>query len=67
MGRVRGLLLIRVLGDRPMGAANEAERLWVYLRVGLECRRCGAVVMMRKQGVQVRSTYWCPVCQPWVG
>ena len=52
---------------RTTRAANEAERLWVYRRAGLECRRCGAVVMMRKQGVQVRSTYWCPVCQPWVG
>jgi endonuclease VIII len=52
---------------RTTGASNEAERLWVYRRVGQECRRCGAVVMMRKQGVQVRSTYWCSVCQPWVG
>jgi endonuclease VIII len=52
---------------RTTRAANEAERLWVYRRAGLECRRCGAVVMMRKQGVEVRSTYWCPVCQPWVG
>ena len=51
---------------RTTGAANEAERLWVYKRQGLECRRCGAVVMMRKQGVQARSTYWCAVCQPWV-
>jgi endonuclease VIII len=51
---------------RTTGAANEGERLWVYRREGLECRRCGAAVMMRKQGVQVRSTYWCPGCQPWV-
>jgi endonuclease VIII len=25
------------------------------------------VVVMRPQGVQARSTYWCPECQPWVG
>jgi endonuclease-8 len=25
------------------------------------------MVMMRKQGEQARSTYWCPVCEPWVG
>jgi endonuclease-8 len=43
-----------------------SNRLWVYGRQGQECRRCGAAIMMRKQGEQVRSTYWCPVCQPWV-
>jgi len=42
------------------------NRLWVYGRQGEECRRCGAAIMMRKQGEQVRSTYWCPACQPWV-
>jgi endonuclease-8 len=42
------------------------NRLWVYLRQGQECRRCGALIEMRKQGTQVRSTYWCPSCQPWV-
>jgi endonuclease-8 len=48
-------------------AMDREERLWVYRRQGQECRRCGAAVMMRKQGVQARSTYWCPECQPWVG
>ena len=42
------------------------NRLWVYGRQGEECRRCGAAIMMRKQGAAVRSTYWCPSCQPWV-
>jgi len=52
---------------RTTHAMNREERLWVYRRAGQECRRCGATVMMRKQGVQARSTYWCPECQPWVG
>ena len=52
---------------RTTRAMDREERLWVYGRQGEECRRCGAVVMMRKQGVQARSTYWCPECQPWVG
>jgi endonuclease-8 len=53
---------------RTMQAMDREERLWVYRRQGQECRRCGAMVMMRKQGgVQARSTYWCPECQPWVG
>lgn len=52
---------------RTTRAMDRGERLWVYRRQGQECRRCGAAVMMRKQGVQARSTYWCPECQPWVG
>ena len=52
---------------RTTHSSNREERLWVYGRQGQECRRCGATVMMRKQGVQARSTYWCPECQPWVG
>jgi endonuclease-8 len=51
---------------RTTHSMNAGDRLWVYGRQGQECRRCGAVVMMRKQGTQVRSTYWCPSCQPWV-
>jgi endonuclease-8 len=52
---------------RTTGNSNRDERLWVYGRQGEECRRCGTAIMMRKQGEQARSTYWCPQCQPWVG
>ncbi len=51
---------------RTTGASDRAERLWVYGRQGEECRRCGALIQMRKQGEQARSTYWCPSCQPWI-
>ena len=51
---------------RTTNSMDRADRLWVYGRQGKECRRCGATVMMRKQGEQARSTYWCPECQPWV-
>ena len=51
---------------RTMNSSNRDDRLWVYGRQGQECRRCGAVIQMRKQGEQARSTYWCPGCQPWV-
>jgi endonuclease-8 len=50
---------------RTTRAMDREERLWVYGRQGQECRRCGATVLMRKQGEQARSTYWCPECQPW--
>ncbi len=51
---------------RTTHSMNAGDRLWVYGRQGQECRRCGALIMMRKQGEQVRSTYWCPQCQPWL-
>ncbi len=51
---------------RTTNSMRREDRLWVYGRQGQECRRCGATVMMRKQGEQARSTYWCPGCQPWV-
>lgn len=52
---------------RTTRAMDREERLWVYRRQGEECRRCGATVVMRRQGLQARSTYWCPECQPWAG
>ena len=51
---------------RTTNSGNEKNRLWVYGRRGQECRRCGALVEMRKQGTGARSTYWCPSCQPWL-
>ena len=52
---------------RTTHSANREERLWVYGRRGLECRRCGGTIEYRKQGPGARPTYWCPECQPWVG
>ena len=64
----KGDEIVTYLGNRrTTHSSNREERLWVYGRQGQECRRCGTKVMMRKQGMQARSTYWCPECQPWVG
>ena len=64
----RGEGIVTYSGNRrTTHSSNREERLWVYGRQGQECRRCGATVMMRKQGLQARSTYWCPECQPWMG
>ncbi len=52
-------------GRRTTHSMDASDRLWVYGRRGRECRRCGASILMRKQGEQARSTYWCPSCQPW--
>lgn len=49
---------------RTTRSDDESARLWVYGRPGQPCRRCGTAIEMRKQGVQARTTYWCPACQP---
>ncbi len=47
--------------------ADGRGRLWVYGRSGQSCLRCGrARIAARRMGVNHRSTYWCPRCQPGV-
>ena len=52
---------------RTTGRSDPSARVWVYRRKGEECRRCGSVIQMRKQGAGARSTFWCPECQPFDG
>lgn len=49
---------------RTTRSADPGARLWVYRRRGKECRRCGATILMQRQGPGARSSYWCPECQP---
>ncbi len=49
---------------RTTGRANPTDRLWVYGRRGEPCRRCGTPILSRKQGIDARTTFWCPTCQP---
>ena len=63
----KGKGIVTYTGTRgTTGAMEGGARLWVYRRQGQECRRCGAIVEMRRQGTGARSTYWCPSCQPWI-
>ncbi len=41
----------------------DGSRHWVYRRSGQPCLRCGATILMQRQGDLGRSTYWCPACQ----
>jgi endonuclease-8 len=52
---------------RTRRTSDPGARLWVYRRSGHPCRRCGTTILMRKQGIGARSTYWCPECQPLSG
>jgi len=45
-------------------ASEHDESLWVYGRRGKPCRKCGTPIEMKKSGLEARSTYWCPNCQP---
>lgn len=49
---------------RTTGRANRDERLWVYGRRNNPCRNCGHLIQSRKQGIDARTTFWCPQCQP---
>jgi endonuclease-8 len=49
---------------RTTGRSNPADRLWVYGRRGRPCRRCGTSISSAKLGLEARTTYWCPRCQP---
>lgn len=45
-------------------ASGHDESVWVYGRAGKPCRKCGTPIEMKKMGLEARSTYWCPTCQP---
>ena len=44
-------------------STRERPRFQVYERRGQPCRRCGTRIEYRKQGPDIRGTYWCPKCQ----
>jgi endonuclease-8 len=48
---------------KTTGRDNPRDRLWVYGRARLPCRRCGTAITIDKQGLDARLTYWCPACQ----
>ncbi len=67
---LRGLILkaqalLRASVHKP-NALNLQRRpsMWVYMRGGQPCRRCHTRLRSAPQGVDIRHTAWCPVCQP---
>jgi endonuclease VIII len=51
-------------GPRTTRFALGGPRLWVYERAGEPCLRCGERIVMQRLGTKLRSTYYCPTCQP---
>lgn len=67
--RARDLLARNVAAGAPnaritTGSSDPSAALWVYGRGGRPCRQCGTPILRRLMGRDVRSTYWCPICQP---
>lgn len=60
VGRRRTMTADLSRGERP---AHGRGRFWVYGRWRRACYRCGAAIEQRRQGEQLRPTYWCPRCQ----
>lgn len=58
------LLRRNLATSRRTTAAGPPGTTAVYRRARRPCRRCGTPIRMVKHGVQNRSTYWCPTCQP---
>jgi endonuclease-8 len=61
----RRLLRANLRGETRVttGVGAPGRSLWVYGRAGRPCRRCGTLIVGRRQGEQARMTYWCPRCQ----
>jgi endonuclease VIII len=50
-------------GRRTTGRLNPGQALYVYGRAGAPCYRCGAAIVLVKDGPDARLTYYCPACQ----
>jgi len=48
---------------RTRFSLDNKARLWVYGRSGQPCFTCGTLIKMKRQGLDGRSTYYCPKCQ----
>jgi endonuclease VIII len=59
-----GIVTYTALHRPTTRRGHPADRLWVYGRQHEPCRTCGTKIAMRKVGLDARSTYWCPQCQP---
>jgi endonuclease-8 len=65
VGRVRALMQRNLAPGSGMRTtrSHSASRYWVYRRSGEPCFECRSLIVMRRQGTALRSTYYCPNCQ----
>lgn len=48
---------------RTTHRSDPSAGLWVYHRRGQPCRKCGTAIESYKQGLDARTSFWCPMCQ----
>ena len=58
------LLLHNLTTTRRTTIAGPAGSVAAYGRARRPCPRCGTPIQMVRHGINNRSTYWCPRCQP---
>lgn len=56
-------LLRASVGKPNRWGLERRPEMFVYLRAGQPCRRCGSHLRTARQGVDIRFTTWCPNCQ----
>jgi len=57
--------LLRASVGKPVdGKTIPRPSMFVYMRSGQPCRRCFTRIRSGPQGIDIRSTAWCPKCQP---
>jgi endonuclease-8 len=55
--------ILTIARKQLRASANATLRVRHSVYQGKLCRKCGSRIEYRKQGEDVRGTYWCPKCQ----
>lgn len=55
--------ILTIARKQLRASANATSRIRHSVYQGRLCRKCGTKIEYRKQGEDVRGTYWCPRCQ----
>lgn len=55
--------ILTIARKQLRASANATSRVRHSVYQGKLCRKCGSRIEYRKQGEDVRGTYWCPKCQ----
>ena len=64
IARSRDLLMASIGKLERNGRTVMRPTMFVYGRAGNPCRRCSTRILSAPQGRDIRSTAWCPKCQP---
>lgn len=63
LATARKLMMANLQGGPRRTRGGPGEPHWVYARAGRPCLVCGESILVRRQGPDARSTYFCARCQ----